>query len=140
MCSRDEWSWRRSRAILEVKHDKRRIEARYTKEFDGYDEVFKAEIIRQMSVINSNSNGATRGFWDKVANYATDKASGLQSHHAINILKSLTSVGLAKPELVKVLSLLLLGFDSCLHEVFEGQAYRLQHAQKADAGCLACKN
>jgi hypothetical protein len=55
-----------------------------------------------MANINGNSNGASKDFWDQVSKYATDKASGMLPHHAIHILKALSSVGLVKPDLLKV--------------------------------------
>lgn len=82
--------------------DKVRIESRFIKEFESYDNVFRTEIVRLMSRINRRSNGASIEFWEVAAKFAVDKASELQPYQAVDILAALASVGKANEEVQKV--------------------------------------
>lgn len=86
------------------------MEKRVLKEFSSLPTELKVDFIRLMAQISFGANGASLGFWDKIAALVASKSLALAPHHAVYVFYALASVGKLTKAVQPVLDPLLKQF------------------------------
>ena len=79
------------------------MEKRILKEFATLPSELKVDFIRLMAQISFGSNGASLGFWEKIADIVASKSLPLNSHNAVYVFYALASVGKLRKDVQAIL-------------------------------------